>query len=459
VGSRLRERATLGEDRRMTAPALYTPLGTPIAASTHVPAQVSGLSATVRSGAIVLAIAVLFSGAAYWGWEAGRVPVPPLITMLLVFALTAVGVLLDISRLGSGAVWAWATANACVAMMSFLWSSGSDVALEETRSRVLSSMQLVAYVILLADPRVRRVARVAIIASSLMAVGLNLYEITHPMAFSMSLGRSAGFYVNPNIAGAALIVGMLLGLPAVPKQFREVFMLVIAVGVFTTLSRGALLCWGAVTGWLLLSRSVRGKRLIVLSFAGATLAASIAGALMASGELGYLRGGAEKFVRQRLSIGNKEQLDADMSASSRSHLAMHALEMFGERPLLGHGVGATIEWNEPESTHNVYVRELAEYGIAGAWIAPLLLLIGWRSVSATDGTRGAQNGDAGDASIRRATAGAFVLFMALWGFFSHNVLDDPFMLIGVGLIATLPLDATRVVGRGTSPLSSLHSVS
>lgn len=429
------------------------------AATIPAPITVShgGLSVFVRTLAIVIAISLLFSGAAYWSWEAGRAPLPPLATMAVVFAFTAVGVLLDISRLGSGLMWAWALANACVAMTSFLWSSGSDVAFEETRSRVLSSMQLVAYVILLADPRVRRMARFAIIASTLLAVALNLYEITHPMAFSMSLGRSAGFYVNPNIAGAALIVGMLLGLPAVPSRLREVFMLIIAVGVFTTLSRGALLCWGAVTAWLVLARSVRGKRLVVLTVAGVAVAASVAGAMMASGQLSYLSGGAEKFVRQRLAIGNKEQLNADMSASSRSHLAMHALEMFGERPLLGHGVGATIEWNEPESTHNVYARELAEYGIAGAWVAPLLLLIGWRTVSHTDGTRGARNGDAGDAAIRRATAGAFVLFFALWGFFSHNVLDDPFMLIGLGLIATVPGERARVSHRSAvAPTTSLH---
>ena len=284
--------------------------------------------------------------------------------------------------------------------------------------------------ILLADERVRAIARRAIVLSTLLAVVINLWEITHPMAFSMSLGRSAGFYVNPNVAGAALIVGMLLGLPAVPARLRELFMLIVAVGVFTTLSRGAILCWGAVTAWLLWQRAVRGKRLVILSVTGMSLAGSLAAAMIASGQLGYLSGGAERFVRQRLGIGSKEQLNADVSASSRSHLAMHALEMFGERPLLGHGVASTIEWNEPESTHNVYARELAEYGLAGAWVAPLLLLLAAREVR-----RGATQDHL---PIARATAGAFVLFTGLWGFFSHNVLDDPFILVGMGLIASLP---------------------
>ena len=448
----------------MSAHAL--PLVSARATESTRPNSTGGMSATMRSAGTLLAVGALFSGAAYWGWDTGRLPVPPIVSMVIIFAFAAIGVLLDIRRVGSGAMLAWGVANACMAMASFLWSSGSDIALAETRTRILASMQVVAYVVLLADPRVRRVARLAIIASSLVTVGINLWEITHPMTFSMSLGRSAGFYVNPNITGAVLIVGMLLGLPAVPARLRELFMLVIAVGVFTTLSRGALLCWGAVTTWLLVARAIRGRRMILLTIASMTFAVSVAGAMLASGELGYLRGGAEKFVRQRLAIGNREELGADVSASSRSRLAMHALEMFGERPWIGHGVGATIEWNETESTHNVYARELAEYGLLGAWVAPLLLLVGWRAASSMERTHAADEdtvtrdrGDAGDGSIRRATAGAFVLFIGLWGFFSHNVLDDPFILIGLGLIATIPTDATRAVFQmKNTPISSLPTV-
>lgn len=392
------------------------------------------LAALMRTTAILVAVLVLFSGAGAWGWNVGRFPVPPLATMVVVFACAAVAILLDIARLGSGAMWGWAIANAVVAMTGFLWSSGSEEALQQVRTRVLSSMQLVAYVVVLADPRVRRAARMAIVLSTFGAIGLNLWELTHPMTFSISLGRSAGFYVNPNIAGAALIAGMLLGLPAIPSKLRELYMLVVGVGVFTTLSRGAMLCWAIVTVSLLLSRAIRGKRLIVLTAAGLSLALSVAGALLASGQLGYIGGGAERFVRQRLSIGNSEGLNLDASASSRSQLSMHAFEMFSDRPLAGHGTGATVVWNEPESTHNIYLRQLAEYGLFGAWLAPLLLVLGWRAVLTADDCVG----DSGAAPIRRAVGFAFMLFVGLWGLFSHNVLDDPFVLIGLALIAAVP---------------------
>jgi hypothetical protein len=415
----------------MTAPALPTAARSPLP---DMAAHASGLARTVRVAALLLAVGALFSGAAQWGWNTGRLPAPPIAVIGIVCALAFVAVLVDISRIGSTGIIAWAGASASVAMAAFVWSSGSDAAFQEVRTRVLSSIQLVAFVVLLADPKVRRLARRAIVVASLVAVAMNLWEITHPMAFSMSLGRSAGFYVNPNITGAALIAGMLLGLPAVAPRLREPYLLVVAIGLFTTLSRGALLCWILVIAYLATSRAVRGRRLAMQFAAGGMLTLAIGGAMMASGRLAYLSGGAETFVKQRLSIGNREQLGADVSASSRTHLATRALELFGDRPFTGHGIGATVEWNEPESTHNIYVRQLAEYGIAGAWLAPLLLLLAWRGA----GGQKHVTGDAGEADVRTASSYAFVMFVAFWGLFSHNVLDDPFVLIGIGLTAALP---------------------
>lgn len=429
----------------MMASAIALPLPPRSEGST---AQLFGVARVVRVLTVLLAISALYTGAATWGWNTGRLPAPPLAIMLIVFALTTVAALLDLSKLGSGVVIGWAMASASIAMAAFLWSSGSEVALQEVLTRTLSSLQLVAFVILLADAKVRRIARAAIVVASLAAVMLNLWEITHPMTFSMSLGRSAGFYVNPNITGAALIAGMLLALPAVAPRFRELYLLAIAGGVFTTLSRGAIVCWFVVMVFLICSRAIRRKRLAITFMAGAAFALSVAGAMLASGQLGYLGGGAEQFVRQRLAIGNKEQLGADVSASSRSRLAVRALEMFGERPFNGVGTGATVEWNEPESTHNIYVRHLAEYGLAGAWLVPVLLILSWRAASA----QSRAVGDAGEPTMRVATSRAFVVFVALWGVFSHNVLDDAFVLIGIALTAALPvahrsiataLDSTR----------------
>jgi hypothetical protein len=373
-----------------------------------------------------VAVAFLFSGFSTWAFNTRAIPLPPLAFMLVVLGCAGAAVLLEPTSLGSARIKAWSAASACLAMLAFLWSSGSELALQEAQTRTLSAMLLVAFSILMADASTRTITRRAIAASTLLTVAINVWEITHPMTFSMALGRSASFYVNPNIAGAALVSGLLLALPIVPARARELFVLVVGGGVFLTLSRGALLCFAVVLVVLLASRQLRVKRLSLLTGGGLLLVASALGAMTASGELSYLSGGAERFVKQRLGIGSREELSADVSASSRSQLAMHALDLFGERPLTGFGTGATVEWNEPESTHNIYVRHVAEYGVLGAMLMPILLLIAW--------PRHAQHAS----RVYHGGAQVFVIFVALWGVFSHNVADDAFVLLGLALITVIP---------------------
>lgn len=386
----------------------------------------STLARMARSVGALVAVAFLFSGFSTWAFNTGALPLPPLAFMLVVLACAGAALLLEPARLGGARVKAWSAASACLAMLAFLWSSGSEVALQEAQTRTLSAMLLVGFSLLMADASTRTLTRRAIAVCTLITVAINVWEITHPMTFSMALGRSASFYVNPNIAGAALVSGMLLAFPVVPARLREVFVLVVGAGVFLTLSRGALLCFGIVIAVLLASRMLRVKRLSLLTSGGTLLVASVMGAMMASGELGYLSGGAERFVKQRLGIGSREELSADVSASSRSQLAMHALDMFGERPITGFGTGATVEWNEPESTHNIYVRHVAEYGVLGALLMPALLFLAWpRHQQRT-------------LRVYHGASQAFVMFVALWGLFSHNVADDAFVLIGLALITALP---------------------
>jgi len=386
----------------------------------------STLARIARGIGALVAVAFLFSGFSTWAFNTGALPLPPLAFMLVMLGCAGAAVMLEPTRLGGTGVKIWSAASACLAMLAFLWSSGSEIALQEAQTRTLSAMLLVGFSVLMADAATRTITRRAIAVSTVVTVAINFWEITHPMTFSMALGRSASFYVNPNIAGAALVSGLLLALPIVPARLREVFALLVGAGVFLTLSRGALLCFGLVLVVLLASRQLRVQRLSLLTGGGLLLVASVVGTMMASGELSYLSGGADRFVRQRLGIGSREEFSADVSASSRSNLAMHALDLFGERPLTGFGTGATVEWNEPESTHNIYVRHLAEYGVLGALLMPALLLLAW--------PRYRQH----KSGIHRTAAQAFVAFVALWGVFSHNVADDAFVLIGLALITALP---------------------
>jgi hypothetical protein len=373
-----------------------------------------------------LAVASLFSGFSTWAFNTGAIPLPPVAFITLVLILASAAILLDPLMLGAARVSGWSVASACLAMLAFLWSSGSEIALQEAQTRVLSALLLVGFSILMAEESTGTVTRFAIAVSTLLAVALNIWEITHPMSFSMALGRSAGLYMNPNIAGAALVTGMLMALPVVPARAREAFVLVVGIGVFLTLSRGALLCFGVVLVILLGSNQLGAKRISLMVVGGLFIFGSLTSAVLASGELSYLNVGAERFVKQRLGIGTREELVSDESASSRSQLVSRALDLFGERPITGFGTGATVEWSEAESTHNIYARHIAEYGVLGVILMPSLLVLAW------------PRHDRCSLPIYRSTGRAFVIFVALWGMFSHNVADDSFVLIGIALTIALP---------------------
>ena len=87
----------------------------------------------------------------------------------------------------------------------------------------------------------------AIAAFAIVAVGaaLNLYELfVANNVWSIAPGRSAGFYVNPNISSEALLGYGLIFLTARVGKLRIVdliLMALIVVGVFATFSRAGIL--------------------------------------------------------------------------------------------------------------------------------------------------------------------------------------------------------------------------
>jgi O-antigen ligase len=87
-------------------------------------------------------------------------------------------------------------------------------------------------------------------------------------------------------------------------------------------------------------------------------------------------------------------------------------------------------------THNIYLALLVDHGVIGFLIIPFLLLsILW--------------------GLNRKTidlALPWLMFMVVWGFFSHNVLEERYILIAVALIASM------VASNRTRPVPSTEPV-
>jgi O-antigen ligase len=272
---------------------------------------------------------------------------------------------------------------------------------------------LLAFVVIFDDAEIVWSAKKAVAIATMVGVGLNLYEVFYPETFSVVSGRAAGFYGNSNESGMALVIGLLISLPAVQRRWREAFIMVTFAGVAVTFSREAVLAILVVVVAAAMARALSPKRLLMTAGLCALLFATF---------------GVAQMMRQNKVLNSDTLSRATMStkdASIRDRLrvAQRALAVFEANPLLGEGFGTGAYWND-EQTHNLYLSLLADYGIIGLLVIPALV---W--------------------SVRRRSwdSYAFAVVFLLWCFFDHGIFSYSFALISLAIQAD--------EGQGVSGLS------
>lgn len=312
--------------------------------------------------------------------------------------------------------------------ISYVWSSHTLAVAKELRLRTLVCCALPLFALVFSSPVAVRVARRAIVGSVLLSIVLNAYDFLHPLTFSNVFGRSAGMYMNPNISATALVGGMVTGLMAVPRRWRALFVTLVGAGVLLTLSRGLLLCYAVAIIYFLATGGLRFRQLALAVAGGATALAAV---LLLTFGLEKIEGAARIIVQsnviERITDPSVAIGGADESTNERRAAAALGWQVFKEHPLIGGGVGSTVDWDMQVSTHNIYIRQLAEYGIFGIVLYPALLFLLVRGVE-------------GEA---RAPLRAFVIALALAGLFSHNVLDEWDVLLPIALASVIAADARR----------------
>jgi hypothetical protein len=274
---------------------------------------------------------------------------------------------------------------------------------------------MLSCVLIFAGENVLDFAKLAVAFATLLAIVVNLYEVVYPGTFSVDPGRSAGLYVNPNECGIAIVFGCLTGLTALPRRWREVFLIAAGIGVAATFSREALLAFLIVVVGASIGKSISWPRLAFLIAAAGVLFMTL-GVWTSLTDNGVL---------------NADDLDrltsaSDASAKSRYHLAKMVLEKFEEAPLLGNGFETAGYWAHNES-HNLYFSFLADHGIFGILLIPGLVL-----------------------SLFRKTWDyyAFAAAFMLWCFFDHNLFSDSFALIVLAIQANERVVARNPATRG-----------
>jgi O-antigen ligase len=299
----------------------------------------------------------------------------------------------------------------------------SEITWQEFRLRIFSSVLLSVMLVIFATPEARIWARRAIVAAVLFAVALNIFEMFNPMTFSNSQGRSAGLYVIATQSGEALVVGMILGIGALPHRYRLLFALIAGSGVLMTFSRGPLFGWLLAVAILFKTGQISAKRSLMIAGGCAVLVVLLTivfwqplmNKLLDFGMLN------QDVATRMEGFVNPDQFGTDESSLRRREVVAYSWQLFKERPLLGHGVAASKEWDFYMGPHNQYLALMVDHGILGLFILPLLLLaVVWRA--------------RGEARHLGWAVGVFTIFE---GWFSHTVLNDHYMILSFALLSSM----------------------
>jgi O-antigen ligase len=371
-------------------------------------------------------VIVLFSNLPIYVFTFIVPAIVPLHWLLALFALTAVA-LIRADRSAADRAPLFLATLVCYACMCLGWyvaqGGGDPVVLRE---RLLGlAVCAVSYLVFAASPAALLAARRALAFMVAVGIVVNVWDITHPYMLIpatsefATVGRAAGFFINPNQAGAALVAGFTLSLGVVPRRWRFAYLAAVALGVGLTFSRAAIL------GLVLVS--------FALTFGRRTLSGrQLGAALLVIGAATYLTWlvvSAE--LQERFNIDPQVALDrlewildpsgrSDYSQEERAELLERGWNQFLAAPLVGNSIGSTELWEARSSTHNIYVMLASDFGLIGLLAFPVIVLA----------AMGRWAGRLTDARV----AGLFLLF---WGLFSHNILGEYYLLIVVGLIAAL----------------------
>jgi O-antigen ligase len=317
----------------------------------------------------------------------------------------------------------WMLFYLSLSLLSIMTVSADEISMTDFRSKVLSVLFIVMMYAIYQQKSTVQV-KYTILFVLFMSVCNNLFELLNPRVFTeVNVGRPAGFYIDPNKTGCAIMLGMLLSLTVIKKPYRWVSILVAGVGIMATFSRGAILGWLICTVLLVIGRVICDQRrkvllpIIIILF----LLVSFNPLKMLTD---YFKGdpsGANWDIVNRLEEFQNPSLSED-SALERQAVAAGGWISFGRNPFWGNGLASTRKWTVSDvSTHNMYLYHMADNGILGVLFLPgAILAVIYRN-------RGEQ----------RTILVCFAVFLGLWGLFSHEVLAERYTLSSFALIAAM----------------------
>ncbi len=313
-----------------------------------------------------------------------------------------------------------------VIMLVWLLMPSSKSDLQDIKDMLLPIIFLSLILVLTSfDDDEMSVSRRAILFATLLAIFNNINEFFNPLAYySLEsgyniLGRSAGFYINSNISGEAILIGIVLSYRYVHNKFKVLFLIVAFLGILVSFSRTGIASWFLIVFLLGLVKTIdkRNILIILLTFIiGITVLLPIFISFIESN----LTGVAGNLIT-RLDFFAAKQHFLDASEISRLAVANAAYDLFSNNPFVGSGISTIKHWAHHVSTHNMYLKLMAEYGIIGMFLYPLILFSAVVELSGKE----------------RNMIYVLIAYLLLIGFTTHNALDGYHFMITFAVLANL----------------------
>ena len=310
-------------------------------------------------------------------------------------------------------IYNWVFFYTFLSIAFFFITSSSAASLTEFFSRIINASFLLLTFLLFSSIKSDEKIKLVLLSFLTLAILFNVLHFVFPFLFDTFVSsRPSGTFSNPNQSGICITLGMILCLDRIPEKWREFFILSAGLGVFLTFSRGAVSCYIISVFILMLYRKINYIKLINYSIIIALIGYAIT--LLGSENSEHTMKLHNSFFERYFSLSNK----STNSLVARWTSLLNSFEDIKSHFFLGKGLGATrLPPYDDIGPHNIYLKHLVEGGIVGLITFPTLLGIIGLSVKES----------------KHSYLIVFPLVLGIYGFFSHNILNEPHILILIAL--------------------------
>ena len=222
------------------------------------------------------------------------------------------------------------------------------------------------------------------------------------------LGRAAAMFINPTMAGEAILHAFLFACAVTPTRYRVPLFILAGAAILVTFSRSSIIAWVLIFMILVCMNTLPKSAMFwtALIFAVSLL---FVGHFQSYLDSRQDFEDASSNLLSRLNFFSSFKFDDD-SSEERAAVIKAGWDMFLQNPVFGAGAGSTHFWLHRGSTHNQLLSLAAEYGLFGVGLWMWLIVILWKGNFFKD--RGLQV--------------AMVFLFAFMSLFTHLMFDGAF---------------------------------